>query len=449
MKLSLLGNKRTTVKKIKTVFGSSLIVLGTHNEPSGTVALDLSGNGRNGTYTGVTLGQTGIDGKKAGLYAATKGLNIYGASLAAAFNPLEGALFIVSKADLTAAGTQCLGTLFVNASNTIQLWKTAANVITAYYVAGGTSKTVAYNVGTDALKADPLTGAGWISYLLTWSKSGDRLKLYMNGVRVGNDASSLGTWAGALSATQTCIGTYRTDTFTFSWTGIIQYWALGNAALTKAQAESLTYHFVPSLVTFGDSITNGYGATTDYGTLIAAARGWSYRFVRAGTNGTTLQNTDQNTVATIGGATTNNGRDTYATRINTYRPEKVIILYGLNDIRLNDAAFTAANYQNDLGEIVDGLIANDTPASGIVIGSPPYMKVSAYGSSAPYDGATAQKFTDYRAAASAVATAKGTRYVDIYQIMADNGGDALMQADGIHANDTGQQVIANAFDPFL
>jgi lysophospholipase L1-like esterase len=51
----------------------------------------------------------------------------------------------------------------------------------------------------------------------------------------------------------------------------------------------------------------------------------------------------------------------------------------------------------------------------------------------------------YRNAVSAVATATGTKYADVYQYMVDNGGDTLIGADGVHPNDAGHAAIAAAF----
>ena len=43
------------------------------------------------------------------------------------------------------------------------------------------------------------------------------------------------------------------------------------------------------------------------------------------------------------------------------------------------------------------------------------------------------------------ATAKGTKYIDVYQWMLDNGGDDLVSVDGVHPNDAGHAQIAAAF----
>lgn len=200
-----------------------------------------------------------------------------------------------------------------------------------------------------------------------------------------------------------------------------------------------------SLVAFGDSVTAGGNASDAahrWPNIVAPAM--LKTLINSGIGGTILQNTTQNSVTTIGGAAANNGRDTYVSRILQYEPSHVCILYGLNDIRLNDAAITAANFETDLGEIVDGLITGGVSAENIVIGSPPYCSNYTY-YGAPFNGGSTEKHEAYVAKCAAVATAKSTKYIDVYQAMLDNGGASLLDVDGTHPNDAGHAVIANAF----
>lgn len=202
-----------------------------------------------------------------------------------------------------------------------------------------------------------------------------------------------------------------------------------------------------TMLAVGDSITAGTGASDAahrWTNLVKAAGGYDVLY-NNGVSGTVLQNTVQNTVAVIGGAVTSNLRDNRDTRISYYSPDYLFILYGLNDLRLNDAAFTSALFQNDLQEIVQQAKAYGTPAAHIVIGSPPYIPAASYTLAPPWDGATAGKFTDYIAACAAVATAEGTKYIDVNAWMIANGGDTLIGPDGIHPNDAGHDAIADAF----
>lgn len=195
----------------------------------------------------------------------------------------------------------------------------------------------------------------------------------------------------------------------------------------------------------GDSITAGTGASDEahrWVNIVAASKGWLLS--NDGIGGTICQNTIQNSVPVIGGPATNNGRDSFSLQaLAQVPPGRITIMYGTNDLRLNDVAITVANYQNDLGEIVAGIIANGLPASSITIGSPPYMASYVFG--APWDGGSAVKHVQYVAAAAVVAAAYGTRYIDVYQWMVDHGGPALIGPDNVHPNDAGHAEIAAAF----
>jgi lysophospholipase L1-like esterase len=199
------------------------------------------------------------------------------------------------------------------------------------------------------------------------------------------------------------------------------------------------------MVAFGDSVTAGEAASDSahmWTNIVAASKG--YLLTNSGLPGTTLQNTPQAAVPVMGSATINNGRDTYSERINNYNPDIVFILYGLNDIRFAGPSFTTENFEHDLGEVIDGLLSSGILAKNIVIGSPPYLK-NYTSVSAAWNGGSVTKHLQYIAKCSAVAAAKGTKYVNVYQWMIDHGGDALLGNDGIHPNDSGHSVIANAF----
>jgi lysophospholipase L1-like esterase len=200
------------------------------------------------------------------------------------------------------------------------------------------------------------------------------------------------------------------------------------------------------MVYFGDSITGGEGASDNahkWTTIVTNARGYTSAIVE-GIDGTPLQNTNQNTVDTIGGAVDDNGRDTYTSRVCAHLAKYAVILYGLNDLRLDDAAFSSANFQTDLGELVDGLTASGIPADNIVIGSPPYVPEASYALYDPWDAGSRVKHAAYSAACAAVAATKHTRYADVYGYMTNQGGDSLIGVDGIHPNDSGHAAIAAA-----
>lgn len=202
-------------------------------EPSGTTALDSSGNGRNGTHTSVTLAQTGIgDGLTAGSYPGT-GCNtdIYSAGLAAAFSGTAGFVhlwFQASGAAIYTDGTEDrFITIQVDASNLLYIRKpTTNNQIDWRFTAGGT--------GTIRSKAS-ISPTAWTALGLTWG--GGNAQAYYNGVAEGA-AWAFGTWAGSPAATSTVIGA-ATNTSTSPASGLLAHVILGTTKLTDAQMLAL------------------------------------------------------------------------------------------------------------------------------------------------------------------------------------------------------------------
>ncbi|BAY31437.1 G-D-S-L family lipolytic protein [Nostoc carneum NIES-2107] len=187
-------------------------------------------------------------------------------------------------------------------------------------------------------------------------------------------------------------------------------------------------------VFFGDSITQGAGASIlslRWSTLLAKDKGLCEN--NQGIGATVLQNTYPRLI--------NNGRDRYVNDIVKYHPEKVYILYGLNDLRYSNQAFSVEKYKTDLREVIQGLLASGIKPLNITIGSPPYVKLIAYHLYAEFSSGTPNKHSIYREATKSVAKEFSVRWADVYQDMINAGGDALISQDGIHPNDQGHKVI--------
>lgn len=205
-------------------------------EPSGSTAIDESGNSRDGAYSNVTLGATGIgDGRTAATFNGTTSLvNVYSASLDAAFNNAE--MTIVVWAQVSAAGDWTDATnrspMAIGAdtaNNYIRFLKTTTNnQMTNSQVAGGTSKSV----------TSALSPTAWFHLAITASKSGDALKTYINGAQSGATQTGLGIWAGALGATLCVIGARQT-TPNLLWKGNLAHAAVFSSALSAANILAL------------------------------------------------------------------------------------------------------------------------------------------------------------------------------------------------------------------
>jgi len=220
-----------------SAYGAKIAALGPiqylpMDEPSGSVAFDRSGNGRNGAYTGVALGQPGIgDGRTAPSFdGATSFNNVYSASLAAAFSGAQGSLVIWGK--VSASGVWADGIarrmiyLAVDTNNRVSLVKSNTNNEVDYlYVAGGTTKS------GGVTSFSPLTP---FCIGLTWDKAGDAVKFYVNGPQSGATVTGLGVFAGSLASTTTLIGAISTAPANV-WNGLLAHAAVFNRTLSAAE----------------------------------------------------------------------------------------------------------------------------------------------------------------------------------------------------------------------
>lgn len=186
----VMGGKLAYSKKVIATVGSSLIAYYPMWEAAGTTLTDISGNARNGTYSAThwTYGVAGIgDGKTGTSVDGSAFANIYSAGLAAAFVGAEGSASLWATFPET-TGTGTAIQLRADANNRVSIAKSSGN-ITCAYVAGGTSKNVTFaNAATT-----------WIHLGITWSKSGDAVKAYLNGQQTGSTQTTLSDWAGALN----------------------------------------------------------------------------------------------------------------------------------------------------------------------------------------------------------------------------------------------------------
>ena len=226
--LQLLGSARNPLAYTNTIKALGPIAYWPQAEPSGTTIVDESGNGRNGTYVGVTLGQPGIgDGRTAAGYVSSVG-NIYSASLAGAFNGQDVCAtiwFQPANAGIWTDGIiRRLASWRVDASNMLLMSKdSAANTLTINYIAGGVSKAVTFT----------LSATDWTHIAVRVRKSSDKLEGYLNGVKSSVLQSGIGTWAGSLAPTLTCLGAGNSGGGN-SWIGSLAHAGVFGSAMTTA-----------------------------------------------------------------------------------------------------------------------------------------------------------------------------------------------------------------------
>lgn len=217
-------------------------------------------------------------------------------------------------------------------------------------------------------------------------------------------------------------------------------------ALSQLEAGALSaaldrYHFrvnrkqALEAVFFGDSITVGVGVTqlTDrYSSQIARRLGLIEN--NKGFSGMCLQSGSfDGTVAS--------GMSRYNSEIVAQTPSFVFILVGANDIyRAPD--YNVATYQANLQTLVNDCIAAGISAQHIFVGTVPYASDAWYTANPGGSRAEAEL---YAQAARTVAQNTGAILVEVYNTMRDNGAAFLLVPDGLHPNEAGATVIAEAF----
>lgn len=189
------------------------------------------GNPLNGTYTGVTLGQS-WDLGVAPLYdGALDYGNVYSRTLNSFLNPDEGFLAVIGQASGPGVWTdntaRYLAILYADANNFIQHIKWTNNTLITTIRAGGTYSQVAYAV----------TPSTPFMMMLTWKKATNKMRAFYNGVQKGTD-QPVGTWAGNLSGTQSVIGALNTSP-TGVWSGLDGYIMLGRSEPAEAAITQL------------------------------------------------------------------------------------------------------------------------------------------------------------------------------------------------------------------
>lgn len=176
------------------------------NEVNGIVAADASGNGRNGSYSGVTLSSIDGPGPSMGRAGRWDGVNdlvgLNGTSWSAAFNPNLGSWGIwlkVFNAAVWSDGSSRDSYIGVDVNNFILLRKSSvANTFTFWFrTGGGSSLNLNHTIST----------TDWFHVCFTWNKASNRCRAYINGTQItGSPTTYAFVWAGSILNLFTAIG---------------------------------------------------------------------------------------------------------------------------------------------------------------------------------------------------------------------------------------------------
>jgi len=224
--------------KVLATETANLIAYWRLQEASGSTADNYEGTAaRDGEYTGVTLGQTGIgDGLTCPYFdGANDYVDHYSTSLRDALDVDAGTLAIWAKVSGAGIWTDdafhWITSLRVDTNNYVQILKRNAagnNELKAAYKAGGTEDGISLAT----------TPTDWFHIAITWDTTADEVKVYYAGSQQGATQTGLGTWNGDIDEDWSNIGCLE-ETPSNVWDGYLAHCAVWTKALTAAQISSL------------------------------------------------------------------------------------------------------------------------------------------------------------------------------------------------------------------
>lgn len=233
--------------RVLAMYPVNLVAYWPLSESSGSIAVDASGNSRNGAYSNVALGDTGIgDGRTCPEFVdvSNSQCNVYSVSLRDAWPASAGTFMVWVKApnsiwDDTVAHN-CVN-LRTNGNSGIAIGKPSAiDQLGLNWFGGGVyagSTWYAYESADD-----------WIHVAVTWDAAANEAKTYFNGVLAATN-SGLGTWSGVLQSGWATIGGPE-------WAGNLAHAAIWSKALTVDEIYNLAHPTTrrERVVVLGDSI---------------------------------------------------------------------------------------------------------------------------------------------------------------------------------------------------
>jgi hypothetical protein len=233
-------------EKVKRIRSTALVGYWPLDETSGTVALDHSTNGYNGTSSGLvrvpaTRGFLAPDGGRCAQFDGSSSyVDINAASSSSANAELTFAIWVaVPEAQLSGTTKMQVALCAADSANQIGIdFDTTAQRFSGDYFAGAGDAT--YSTTTGALVYNDYWSKGypeWHHLAITVSATADEAILYVDG-SASTAASSLGTWTGAFGSTITCLGTSKlagADQFT-GWMAHAAWWS---TPLTQSEIEEL------------------------------------------------------------------------------------------------------------------------------------------------------------------------------------------------------------------
>lgn len=222
-------------RKVLGIESANLIAYWPLGEASGTNADNAEGTAaRDGTYDGVTLGQTGIgDGNTAPLFDGTNDfVNIFSASLETALNGDEGTISLWCKflnaGVLTDGAARRIFNINAGADDNLSIYKNTTDNQLIYVFEGG---------GTLQGQTIAVTSIDWFHVAMSWSIANGEVKQYLNG-NLENTDGSASAWTGTFNANYVVIGADDV-TPAQDWSGWLAHCAIWTKPLSDANVLTL------------------------------------------------------------------------------------------------------------------------------------------------------------------------------------------------------------------
>jgi len=223
----------TYIANVLATQSAHLLAYWPMNEASGAVAEDATNNNRDGAYTGVTLGETGIgDGNTCPFFDGTNDYNnIYSAGLSSVVSGDTGTAMIWCKVYNVGVWADA------SARRAIILKYDWSNYVTLHKESGGLGFNFRHQSPANENNVYyDVDNIAWFCAVLTWDRGADAIKAYINGSQYGATQTGMAAWAGAIG--DAGIGarvTFPTD----PWYGWLAHAAVWDIALTSTEVAAL------------------------------------------------------------------------------------------------------------------------------------------------------------------------------------------------------------------
>jgi lysophospholipase L1-like esterase len=196
---------------------------------------------------------------------------------------------------------------------------------------------------------------------------------------------------------------------------------------------------ISTLVTFGESTTAGMCATSEdqrwanrFAELVGRFQEQPPRLINSGLSASVVSPRS----SCYDDSHKPSAQERLDDAVIAHQPDLVVIQYGLNDMRAGTPLGLFAEVMQDL---IDR-IGKGTRAA-MMLGNVAHM--TGYGDYAPFCAGSDETNHLYNLAIAHLGAVNGLPVADVHAAM--NHADGLVHPDGVHPNDMGHEVIAQAF----